>query len=157
MNIFILDTNIKKCAEYHNDKHVVKMILESAQILSTVCRQNGINEGYKITHKNHPCTKWAGQSLSNWRWLKQLALELNEEFKYRFNHSEDHKSSKVICSLPEPKIPDRGLTNFVQAMPDDCKMKNPVKAYRRYYKNYKQHLASWKNRRKPKWYRGCLI
>jgi hypothetical protein len=61
MNIFLLDSNIKKCAQYHCDKHVVKMILESAQILSTVLRLNGVDQGYKTTHANHPCTLWAGK------------------------------------------------------------------------------------------------
>ncbi len=153
MNIFILDKDVKTCAQYHNDKHVVKMILESAQMLSTVCRESGINKGYKSTHKNHPCTKWARKSLANWNWLRELALELNEEWKYRFNHSRDHKSAALIKTLPEPRIADFGLTNFILAMPDDCKMKNPIKAYRRYYKRYKQHLAKWTKRKKPNWYR----
>jgi hypothetical protein len=83
MNIFLLDSNIKKCAQYHCDKHVVKMILESAQILSTVLRLNGVDQGYKTTHANHPCTLWAGKSFSNWKWLRELASALNKEYRFR--------------------------------------------------------------------------
>ena len=58
MNIFVLDYNLEKCAQYHCDRHVVKMILESAQILSTALRMNGIVKGYRLTHINHPFTVW---------------------------------------------------------------------------------------------------
>ena len=64
MNIFILDKNIKKCASYHCDKHVAKMILESAQMLSTAVRLAGDDIGYKVTHQNHPCMVWTRNSLS---------------------------------------------------------------------------------------------
>lgn len=84
MNIFILDNDVSKCAMYHCDKHVVKMILESAQMLSTVIRESGIDCGYKITHLNHPCTIWTRESLSNWKWLRNLVEALNQEYKFRF-------------------------------------------------------------------------
>jgi len=87
MNIFVLDNNIQKAAEYHVDKHVVKMILESAQILSTVVRSTRIDKGYKSTHEKHPCVLWCKSSLSNWRWLKSLSEALNEEYKYRCDYS----------------------------------------------------------------------
>jgi hypothetical protein len=79
MNIFVLDSNFKKCDQFHCDKKVVKMILEYAQILSTVLRLNGIDYGYKKTHANHPCTLWIGKSLCNWKWLRELAKALNTE------------------------------------------------------------------------------
>ena len=91
MNIFILDRNLKKCAQYHCDRHVVKMILESAQLLSTVLRINDIDEGYRPTHQNHPCTLWAGKSLTNWIWLRKLAENLNSEYKFRFNKTTNQK------------------------------------------------------------------
>ena len=53
MNIFVLDNEVEKCAEYHCDKHVIKMILESAQMMSAVVRLQGYDVGYKLTHKNH--------------------------------------------------------------------------------------------------------
>lgn len=75
MNIFVLDYTPQKAAEYHCDKHVVKMILESAQILCAVHHKNGdSNVPYKLTHKNHPCTIWAGESRSNYLWLTQLRV-----------------------------------------------------------------------------------
>ena len=91
MNIFVLDSNIQKCAQYHCDKHVVKMILESAQLLSTVLRLNDVDYGYKATHANHPCTSWAGESLSNWKWLRNFAFELNQEYRFRFGREINHK------------------------------------------------------------------
>lgn len=152
MNIFILDENIDKCARYHNDKHVVKMILESAQMLCTAIHESGGDAPYRSTHKNHPCTVWARESLSNWHWLRDLALALNEEYKYRYDKSVDHKSATVIKSLAEPDIPDIGLTPFAQAMPDEYKTDNAVDAYRSYYKGEKAEIANWKGRSKPKWY-----
>lgn len=155
MNIFVLDEDLKKAAQYHCDRHVVKMILEYAQILCTVCNLNGAPAPYRATHVKHPCVLWAGSSLSNWRWLKRLALELNEEYKFRFQRQADHKSAQVIRGLPEPGIEDGGLTEFVQTMPDQYKNKrSAVKAYRSYYLNEKIKFATWKRRTVPEWFRN---
>lgn len=79
MNIFVLDDDIEKCAEYHTDKHVVKMILESAQMLCTAVWSMGVEAPYKDTHKNHGCNVWVRKSLSNWLWLRDLTTALNDE------------------------------------------------------------------------------
>ena len=149
MNIFFLDYDPTRAAKMHNDRHCVKMILESAQMLSTVCRENGADAGYKPCFRNHPCTKWAGESQANFEWLRQLALALNEEYKRRFDNDDDHKSAVVIRNLPTPDLPKRGLTSPAQAMPDSCKHDDPVKAYREYYRTEKRHLAEWSGRKAP--------
>jgi len=152
MNIFILDTNLEKCARYHCDQHVVKMILESAQMLCTVLNENGIKSPYRTTHVHHPCTLWAGESLSNWLWLRGLAKALNKEYKYRYNHTQNHKSYDIAASLPLPPIPDKGLTEFAQAMPEQFRVKgDPVSAYRKFYIGEKLEFATWSRRRKPRW------
>lgn len=148
MNIFVLDLDIKKCAEYHCDQHMV-MIKEAAQMLSTVCRLNGLDNGYKKTHINHCCTIWTGESLSNWLWLQKLSKELNNQHKKRFNHKNNHKSYDVILSLSIPKIKDIGLTSFAFAMPDKFKTNDVVQSYRNFYK-YDKPFATWKNGT-PKW------
>lgn len=152
MNIFYLDSDITQCARFHCDKHVIKMLLESAQILCSVLWKNQIKAPYKPTHLNHPCVLWANESLSNWVWLKELAYALNEEYKYRFNHTSNHKSYDVIFNLEIPPIPDHGLTERPQTLPDEFKQKDPVKAYRQYYKLRKSHLAYWTKREIPKWF-----
>lgn len=152
MNIFILDKDIEKCARYHCDKHVLKMILEYAQILCTVLWQTDVAAPYRPTHSKHPCVIWAGQSLSNWLWLKELATALNSEYRYRFDKSCNHKSFDVIAMLPQPNIPDLGLTPHVQAMPIVYRTNNPVNAYRQYYVNNKAHLAKWTKRTTPAWF-----
>ena len=158
MNIFILDEDLEKCARYHCNKHVVKMVLEYAQILSTVCRKNGMDEGYKATHKNHPCVIWAEQCLDNWFYVKYLALEVNKEYKFRYGR--DHASSFVIKDLVPPVLPIIGhLTEPPQAMPDDVKDVSYVKAYRNYYIKYKNHMVDWYPREEPWWYNseGILL
>lgn len=152
MNIFVLDYDIKKCAEYTCDKHCVKMILESAQLLSTTVRLSGIDKGYKICYINHPVSKWVRESLRNWLWLRELVINLNAEWQRRFNHRENHKSFEVVMSLPYPKIKDIGLTKFALAMPDKYKCTDVVESYRNYYKGEKQDIASWKNG-KPWWWK----
>lgn len=157
MNIFVLDKNIKKCARYHCDKHVVKMILEYAQILCTVCNQHGLTTPYKSTHIQHPCVRWASESLQNWLWLKKLTVALNEEYKYRYDSQRDHEAYKVVASLKLPVLPNKGLTKFVQAMPQKYKVKNnAVLAYRKFYAGMKKSFATWKKRPIPKWYRLML-
>jgi hypothetical protein len=151
VNIFILDSNIKRCAQYHCDKHVVKMILESAQILSTVLRLNDVDYGYKVTHVNHPCTLWAGKSLSNWKWLRELASALNNEYRFRFKKEINHKSFDLIQSMPALIIPDFGLTSFAQVMPEEYRHKDPVIAYRNYYAGEKGRILIWTKRTTPFW------
>ena len=90
MNIFVLDTDPIKAAQYHADKHVVKMITETAQLLnSTYYFTNEKDKAsYKLTHKNHPCSIWARESLDNWVWLKQLGLALYDEYKQSQDYCE---------------------------------------------------------------------
>ena len=155
MNIFVLDEDMETCCEWHVDKHVVKMPTEYTQMLSGVVRESlNIEIGYKLAkaHYKHPCTLWAKQSLTNWRWLRILTLYLNEEWKYRYNHTKDHGAVVVAKSLPEPDIEDIGLTPFAQAMPYDVKDKdNAIQAYQNFYNLYKRHLFGWKNREVPQW------
>jgi len=154
MNIFILDSNPKLAAQYHNDKHVVKMITESAQMLSTAVRTTGLEEGYKISHLNHPCTKWARESIDNWIWLADLALYLHEEWRYRYDHpkSKTHKAYEVIENLTIPDLPENGLTPFALAMPEQYKSKDVVESYRIYYKEDKASFSTWKKRGPPPWW-----
>ena len=75
MNIFFLDNDIRKCAIYHCDKHVVKMTLETAQLLCGVHHIIGGDAPYKLSHKNHPCSIWARESLSNYMLLSELGRD----------------------------------------------------------------------------------
>jgi len=153
MNIFFLDSTIKKSVQQYADAHVVKMITEHVQMLSTVCRENGLDVGYKSTHKNHPCTLWVGKSLSNWKYLRALTEELHKEWQYRYNHPADklHGAYRKMLELVEPNISDIGFTSPAQAMPDKYKNNDTVIAYRNYYLGEKQHLLKWTNRPTPIW------
>lgn len=152
MNIFVLDYDIDRCARYHNDKHVVKMITESAQLLSTAVRLSGIDAGYRITHRNHPCAVWARESLSNWMWLRQFTERLNQEWQYRYDHTSDHGGWAIAKQLPTPNLPDIGHTPFPQAMPEQYRNADAVTAYRAYYRGDKAHIATWKHRDVPSWF-----
>lgn len=155
MNIFVLDTDIRTCARYHADQHVVKMILESAQMLCTVVNQNGGASPYKSTHTRHPCTLWAGASLSNWKWLYRLSLALNDEYRHRYCKTSDHKSAGVVKTLSPPSINDIGLTEFAQVMQKGFRVPgDAVKAYRRFYINEKSHFVKWTRRKVPMWFKN---
>ncbi len=153
MNIFVLSENPRECAKMHCDKHVVKMILETAQLLSTALHESGNSElaPYKKNHINHPCSIWARESLENWVWLRELGKELYKEYKYRYNNK-IHKAGEVIMNLYGilPNIEAKGLTKFKLAMPDEYKNRNPVIAYKQYYLGDKKHLLKYTNRDIPK-------
>ena len=152
MNIFYLDESIDCCAQAHFDCHVVKMILESAQILCTVCIQYNMNAPYRATHQKHPCTLWAGQALDNWLWLKKLGLALNQEYQFRFGHTKSHRSASVIDSLQSPPLPHLGITERPQAMPVQYRIPgDSTGAYRQYYRHEKQHLFAYTKRKPPAW------
>lgn len=153
MNIFVLDNDPRRAAKFHVDRHIVKMPLETAQLLCSVHHMSGTTSTipYRLTHKNHPCSIWARQSLSNYKWLCKLGLELCYEYTHRYGKV--HKCQAVIewCEENLPNVVDNGLTPFVQAMPDKFKDRDPVAAYRGYYIGEKNHLFSWKNRELPSW------
>lgn len=150
MNIFVLDKDKATNAHYYIDKHVVKMILEYTQLLSSAYYYTGyVPEGiYKLYGKNHPSSIWVRESVDNWLWLKQMADILVGEYEYRFGKT--HKSKAVLEKMPVPNLPKLGLTEFVQVMPDKYKADNAYEAYQNYYLGDKQHLFSWKGREVPK-------
>jgi hypothetical protein len=151
MNIFLLDKNPRKCAAYHCDKHVVKMIVESAQMLCATHWLSGGNAPYKLTHAKHPCNLWLLESLDNYNFLCNLGMELCREYTKRYGKI--HKTQEVIewCTENKPDIESVGLTTFPQAMPDKYKHINPVRAYRTYYINEKKGFAKYTNSKVPVW------
>jgi len=164
MNIFFLDYDVKKCAKYHVDKHVVKMILETAQLLCGVhhvtahdTAHDTAHVPYKLSHKNHPCSIWSRKSLSNYLYLCELGLELCKEYTYRYGKR--HKSQDVIewCLVNRPNIKDVGFTEPAKAMPDEYKVKTVVESYRNYYMGAKSGFAVWKNREKPFWFQEKVL
>ena len=152
MNIFVLDTDIRKCARYHCDQHVIKMILESVQILCTVLNKKGMTTPYRSTHIKHPCVLWVEESYDNFIWLKDLALALNQEYAYRFSKQKDHRSIAVLSEISGYTYERKGLTGFVQAMPEQYKVPgDAVSAYRRFYLGEKMRFARWTRRPVPEW------
>jgi len=140
---------------YHNDKHVVKMILETAQLLCGVHHMTespSENVPYKLSHKNHPCSIWARESMDNYLWLCELGMELCAE--YTFRYGKRHKSQQVIewCIDNRPNIPEEGFTVPAKAMPDQYKVEDVVQSYRNYYLGEKKSFCNWKNRNTPSWF-----
>lgn len=154
MNIFALHSEPSIAAQYHCDKHVVKMIVETAQMLCTVKHIHGEEAPYKPSFKNHPCTIWARESEENYQWLCELGTALCSEFERRYG--KEHKTKGIIqfCYENAPVLPDDvGLTPFVCAMPDHCKISDdPIENYREFYRKEKSRFAKWKNTPIPEWY-----
>lgn len=153
MNIFATDLDPEISAQNLCDKHVVKMILESAQILSTAHTSNG-PPLYRNTHERHPCVLWVRESIQNYRWLCEHALSLCKEYTFRYGRT--HKSEKVIvwCIDNLPCLPDkRKISPFFQAIPEKYRGSSPVEAYRKYYIGDKSRFAKWnKGRNPPIWF-----
>jgi len=160
MNIFVLDTNPLTAAKMHCDKHCVKMILETAQMLSTahhVYETSEADKVYKKAHLNHPCTKWIRESKANYGWAYDLYFALLMEFQSR--RGKDHKSGELWHHLIKAPadMPDIGLTPFAQAMPDKYKGPCPVEAYRAYYMGDKASIAEWNwGTPAPSWFKKNL-
>jgi len=157
LNIFVLDTDVEKAAKWHVDRHVVKMPLETAQMLCTSRHELGEapeHIPYKKAYVNHPCTIWARESYANYQWLCDMGIELCKEYTYRYGKV--HKCQAVIENCIE-NTPDSNvftyleLTEYAQAMDEEYKLSDPVLAYRKYYKLGKSHLHDWKYREAPEW------
>lgn len=177
MNIFVLDDSPKISAEYMCDKHINKMVVESAQMLCTAHRMlDGVETMkpsvsgkrtlryfempepdesllYRAAHMKHPCNIWIRQTEDNYLWLYDHFMYLGEEYTYRYGKS--HKSIELLgerlCEAPR-NLTRSGQTDFVLAMPDKYKTICPITSYRNYYKGDKT-FAKWeRNRKQPEWW-----
>ena len=155
MNIFYLHEDPRKAAEYQYNKHVVKMILESAQMLCTAHHHygNGDNVPYKKAHYNHPSTIWVRENCENYAWLYRHMLALGEEYTKRYGktHLTITKCKEVLGKAP-PNMPWFGFTQPPQCMPDEYKDECSVKAYWNYYINDKHRVANSNETIKTKMY-----
>jgi hypothetical protein len=169
MNIFYLDKDPKLAAQYHCDSHVVKMILESAQLLCTAVNELAGEQvtPYKSTHVNHPCSLWVRESLENWKYVWQLMHYLEVEWQVRYKHSKRHKSLDAlleanIYELAKKYLTDSDFTSPALAIPDHCKVdsgcscdthmfNDAVESYREYYRKEKVALHKWTGRDVPFW------
>lgn len=181
MNVFVLDENLRQSARFHNDKHVVKMTLEYAQILVSAhwIADQMIGDGwYKPTHLNHPLVKWCAMSRSHYAYVYRLFEAVAEEYNYRYGKI--HKSwathgsvldeppvnagSGVCCTRNIPCLGgDRcvsGVKKFYLAMPLHYRGENisgyaglsdTVAAYRKYYLGEKLMFSTWRGRDVPHW------
>lgn len=148
MNIFVLHHSAHIAAMYHSDVHVVKMTLETAQILATVHHLHGNGDAvkYKPTHQNHPCVKWAAASLLNYRWLQLLGVSLARQ--YRMRYGKEHACSELFSGELQdapPALNKAPNVPFALCMPEECKDADPVVAYRKYYlkKHQENGWMSW--------------
>jgi len=181
MNIFVLDLDPQKCAEYHCDKHLVKMLVEHCQILGSIAytargitrkkditpefvnkhfagfprkNEDGGPRPYGIGYKNHPCTTWAAASIQNYLWLCNLTLRMGDEYTKRYGrkHACEDICRWYYSNMPA-SLPMLQMTNFAQAMPEDCKNENAVIAYRNYYIKHKSKFARWAHSQTPNWWK----
>lgn len=155
MNIFVLDTDPERAARALCDKHIVKMAVETAQLLSTVLRSYGADDAdlYRPTHRSHPCTLWAAASRANYQWLTNHGLAICDEYSRRYDKT--HASLRVIrkADWMAVVIPEGQLTPFAQAMPDEFRRDDAVEAYRAYYRGAKASIAKWKSPAvQPTWF-----
>ena len=178
MNIFVLSRDPADAARYHSNMHVVKMILESAQMMcaahwSHLLKQNQkslsdfkrvrdaqnwlfentpkqLQPPWKLSHARHPCTLWTGKNFSNYMWHSRLGESLLFEYTRRYDR---HHKSAVVHEWLRENIPlnisNEPLTDFAVCMPDECKIPgDPVSSYRKYYKLYKNKIAKWEPKSK---------
>lgn len=181
MNIFYLARSPVEAAQAHLDKHVVKMILEYAQLLSTTHRLlDGIQHTiitpkgrkkkvwqlpddrdgvlYSTTHANHPSAVWTRQHIAHYNYLYKLFIACCDEYTYRYGkvHLSDTKLRNVLCNAPKNIFIDHETRIWhgpTPAMPDECKVPGDhIASYRKYYIDKKADMAKWTNREPPEWF-----
>lgn len=161
MNVFYLDHDPIVAAQLQNDKHVVKMVLESAQLLSTahhIHSSEHKHRVYSMTHVNHPSAIWARSNAACYDWLARHMSALADEYRYRYGR--EHECMRLMPYLWCNPCPVGALTQPPQCMPDACKVQgDSVAAYRNYYRLHKRtytlngrpRLNSWTKRQPPTW------
>jgi len=184
MNIFILDEDPRIAASMHCDKHVPKMVVESAQMLSTAHRMlDGVETKkrsksgktmskyymlgdtrehhlYNAVHFNHPCTVWTRESSQNYLWHYELFIALCDEYTKRYGkiHLTD-KSLREHLKVTPNNIPDIEMTPFRLAMksnPECMDESDPIESYRKFYMTKQERFKmEWKNTQTPYWFSTC--
>jgi hypothetical protein len=168
MNIFGIEYDEKRGFKFPDaidsarsqcDKHVVKMPLESAQMLCTVHRilDGGNEDLYKIAHPKHPSTLWTMESSANYLWHYRHWMELCKEYTYRYGkvHKSWEKFGMRLSRAPA-NIPKGTLTPFKLAFktqPECIVEGDPVASYRNFYKTKQSRFdMKWTKRRIPNWF-----
>lgn len=133
MNIFYIQEDPILAAKDLCDQHILKMGIESAQMLCTAHWLTGNEAPYKKAHVNHPSTIWTRLSIQHYNWLVEHARGIFSEYTERYKKI--HKTEAVLKWLDanRPKLPDQGFIPPPQCMPDELKNENTVKAYRDFY------------------------
>ena len=180
MNIFYLDPSPEKCAQMHNNKHTIKMIIEYCQLMSTAHRvldgeeytdltANGrrikrwrLNDEreqqlMKASHINHPSAIWCRANLANYHWLYNMWSHLLGEYTYRYGKIHACARLKDALRFPPTKIKIGDFTEPTPAMPNDIKIPgNSLASYHNYYNISKRGFATWQgkinSRPTPTWY-----
>jgi len=159
MNIFTIDSCPRQSARWLVDSHM-KMLLEFCQMACTNYHLQGIDAPYKITHPNHPSTKWLRSSYDNLLWGIEHAYTIADEYTARYGKR--HKSEDILdwCedNMWRLGFDSQDLQPFAIAIKEDsiCRtlpefnIVDPVTKYRLFYKYDKKHLHTWK-RNKPYW------
>src|ERR1700744_5095204 len=159
MNIFAVDSDPVLCAQALDDKRLLKMILETAQILSSALSNLGYWKSnlYRPTHVNHPCVQWAGASRRNFDWLVLYGIALGQEYKHRFGRF--HRSVSVVMNASE-RFKDCPLDALSMTPFPNCtgwKGRSVQDAYRAYLSVDKwTETSRWTKRSKPEWYNKYL-
>jgi hypothetical protein len=173
MNLFYLHEEPEVSAKLHCDKHVVKMIIEYAQMLSTAHRMldgeqyTDASSGrriqrwrldydredilYKASHINHPSTRWVRENAIQYQYAFDMFTALCDEYTYRYEreHLTDTKLRNILNCLPE-NIKLGTWSEPPQCMPEDVKVPgNSIEAYHKYYREYKKDFAKWTQRDIP--------
>lgn len=182
MNIFYLDPNPQTAAEYHCDKHVVKMIVEYSQLLSTAHRildgteyvdktangrsikrwrhpdENMEKNLCLACHVNHPSAIWTRSNVGHYLWLRDLLDCLVTEYKHRYSNKQHATELRIpyLVNAPKniPKIPWQDPPPAMKHFPQCIVRGNSVESYRNYYIEAKRSFATWKYRPTPEWYRA---
>lgn len=174
MNLFYLDRSPQSCAAQHCDSHVIKMIIEYAQLLSTAHRildgkesvelvngrrlkrwtlPFGDNDYYLASHVNHPDAVWCRTSSENYKFLYRLFVALCDEYTHRYGKTH---ATETKCKLPLGKLPDNiptgPFTDPPLTMPDEYKVDDAVVSYQNLYVGSKSRFAKWTNRKPPEWF-----
>jgi hypothetical protein len=175
MNIFYIDKNAIKAAEYMVDRHVVKMILETCQILSTAHRMldgtptpattksgrktiryvlpdDRDTTLYQATHINHPSCVWARKSTENYKWLHEHLMALLNEYTFRYGKVHNCLPIAIRLYTPPNNLPVGIFTDPTPAMDNKYIVHgSSLKSYRNYYSLGKTHLHKWTKRSAPDW------
>ncbi len=155
MNLFATSASPERSARALDDRRVIKMAVESAQLLSTAMWLRGLPAPYRPTHRYHPAVAWTRTNRASFTWVYRHFLALGAEYARRFGRQHASMRCSAAFRAAIPRFPKGRRPPFVN-LTRHPRVRPVTTAYRRHLEDKWARGPTrprWTRARPPRWSR----